>query len=132
MLPYLIALLTNVKSSLRTRLRSGLILPAVLFIFLIILGTTVYAWLENWTLLDALYATVITVTTVGYGDLSPQTFGGRFFSIFFTIAAVGLAGYAISTLAVVVIDYETNRNQRSMEGRRMDRIKELRAWFKLA
>ena len=41
------------------------VLPLLL---LLLIGTVGYAWLEGWSLVDALYATVITITTVGYGD----------------------------------------------------------------
>ncbi len=95
------------------------------FILLIVVGTVGYIWLEGWSFLDALYATVITVTTVGYGDFTPQTQGGRIFAIFFTLIAIGLAGYAISTMAALVIDYEATRLQRGIEERRMKRISNL-------
>lgn len=94
-------------------------------LFMILLGAFVYAWLEGWSLLDSLYATVITVTTVGYGDLSPQTAGGRLFAIFFTLTAVGVAGYAISILAAAVIERQSMRVERTLWKRNMNRIQEL-------
>jgi voltage-gated potassium channel len=94
-------------------------------LFMILLGAFVYAWLEGWSLLDSLYATVITVTTVGYGDLSPQTAGGRLFAIFFTLTAVGVAGYMVSILAATVIERQSTRVQRTLWKRNMHRIEEL-------
>src|SRR5688572_8411032 len=40
---------------------------------LLAVGTVVYSVLEGWTLLDSLYFSVVTLATVGYGDLSPTT-----------------------------------------------------------
>lgn len=98
------------------------VLPLLL---LLLIGTVGYAWLEGWSLVDALYATVITITTVGYGDLSPQTLWGRLFSIFFTLFAIALGGYAISMLAVVVIENEKTRLERNRQERRMKGIANL-------
>jgi voltage-gated potassium channel len=81
-----------------------------------------YAMLEGWSLPDALYATIITITTVGYGDFTPQTLGGRLFAIFFTLSAIGLASYAISTLAAVVIRWEYDRVRRQIQEERMATI----------
>lgn len=94
-------------------------------LLVVVTGTFVYAWLEDWSLLDSLYATVITVTTVGYGDLSPQTVSGRLFAIFFTLTAVGVAGYAISVLAASVIERQATRVERTLWKRNMNRIEEL-------
>jgi voltage-gated potassium channel len=99
--------------------RSSVALSLVPIAVMIGVGTVAYAFLEGWSLPDALYATVITITTVGYGDFSPHTIGGRLFAIFFTLSAIGLASYAISTLAAVVIRWEHDRVRRHIQEERM-------------
>ncbi len=105
--------------------RSGFGTTLIPIIVLIAIGTVCYAALEGWTLPDALYATIITITTVGYGDFSPQTPGGRAFAILFTLSAIGLFSYAISTLAAVVIDWEHGRVKRRIQEKRMEKIANL-------
>ena len=105
--------------------QSGLGLAIIPIVILIAVGTAAYSILEGWSLLDALYATIITITTVGYGDLSPQTLGGRLFAILFTLSAIGLASYAISTLAASVIEWEQSRLQWRLQEQRMKRIASL-------
>ena len=78
-------------------------------ISLILFGAVAYSLIEGWTFLDALYASVITITTVGYGDLSPQTPFGRIFAIGFTLFAISLGGYAISTFAVYFVETRQRR-----------------------
>ncbi|MEI5908007.1 potassium channel family protein [Bacillus spongiae] len=53
-------------------------------------GTIFYSTVEGFSLIDALYFSVITLTTVGYGDLSPQTDFGKIFTIIYLIAGVGI------------------------------------------
>lgn len=54
----------------------------------LLLGTVVYHWLEGWSYLDALYFCVITLATVGYGDLTPTTPVARAFTIVYVINGV--------------------------------------------
>ncbi|MEM7799198.1 MAG: NAD-binding protein [Chloroflexota bacterium] len=105
--------------------RSRLLPLIVPFIFLIAIGTIVYTILEGWTLFDSLYATIITITTVGYGDLSPQTQGGRIFAIFFTLFAIGLAGYAISSSAAILFETQQINRERRVFEKRMNQIAHL-------
>ena len=106
--------------------QSSLFLALLLIALLLVIGTMGYIILEGWSLLEALYATVITITTVGYGDFTPETVIGQIFAIGFTLLAIGVAGYAISTLAAVVFENERTRKERTMQQTRLDRIAKLK------
>lgn len=53
-------------------------------------GTFVYHYFEGWSLLDSLYFSVITLTTVGYGDLTPTRPGTKIFTMMFIIVGIGI------------------------------------------
>jgi voltage-gated potassium channel len=55
---------------------------------ILVVGTTFYTLVEDWSVIEALYFTVITLTTIGYGDLHPTTEFSRVFTIFFVLAGV--------------------------------------------
>lgn len=54
------------------------------------LGTVFYHYNEGWGWLDSLYFSVTTLTTVGYGDLSPHTAGGKVFTIVYLFIGIGI------------------------------------------
>lgn len=56
----------------------------------LLLGTLIYHWLEGWSYLDALYFCVVSLATVGYGDLTPTTPLARAFTIFYLINGIGI------------------------------------------
>jgi len=62
------------------------------------MGTAVYHYLEGWSWLDSAYFSVITLTTVGYGDFSPQTDGGKAFTILYIVIGVGIILSFINTV----------------------------------
>ena len=59
-------------------------------LFIVALGTVMYHRLEGWDWLDSLYFSVITLATVGYGDFSPQTMGGKLFTMVYVIIGIGI------------------------------------------
>lgn len=62
--------------------------------------------IEGWSILDSLYVTVQTVTTVGYGDLTPRTTAGRAFAAVFMLFGVGLVLYALTTAVQSIVQSE--------------------------
>ena len=78
------------------RFWSRLSVPIVILIILILAGTCAYRYVEEWRTLDSLYFTVVTITTIGYGDFSPQTDAGKMITIIFPFLGIGLAFYLFS------------------------------------
>jgi len=61
----------------------------LIYIFInILLGATIYHWLEGWSWLDSFYFVVITLTTIGYGDFTPTTSASKLITIFYSINGV--------------------------------------------
>lgn len=58
----------------------------------------IYHFLEGWSYVDSLYFSVITLTTIGYGDFSPQTDAGKLFTIFYIIIGLGMILSFINTV----------------------------------
>ncbi|MFZ2153682.1 MAG: potassium channel family protein [Candidatus Moraniibacteriota bacterium] len=57
---------------------------------MLISGTIVFHFLEGWRWLDSFYFCVITLATVGYGDLTPKTDLGKIATIFYIISGIGI------------------------------------------
>ncbi len=87
-------------------LRKRLILSGMLIFLMVALGTAGFIIIERWNFLDALYMTIITLTTVGYGEVHNLAPGGRIFNIFLIIGGVGTVFYALSTGAKLVLEGE--------------------------
>jgi voltage-gated potassium channel len=80
--------------------------------------------IEKWEVLDALYMTVITLTTVGYGEVHAVSTPGRIFTIVLVLTGVGLLGY----VAASVVQFMVEGRVRAILGRkrlnkRIDRLK---------
>jgi voltage-gated potassium channel len=86
--------------TLRARLLTGL----VVFAGLLAAGTAGYMAIEGWSLGDALFMTVTTVTTVGYREVRPLDTEGRVFTIVLVLFGVGTAFYLLTTFVALVIE----------------------------
>ena len=72
----------------------------VIIILLTLFGSaTFYHFAEKWSYLDALYFSAATMTTVGYGDITPHTVIGKIFTIIYVFTGVGIGLYGLSLLA---------------------------------
>jgi voltage-gated potassium channel len=68
------------------------------------MGTLGYVLIEDWTTLDALYMTVITVFTVGFMEVHALSAWGRLFTILIIIFGVGTIAYTIGSLAQFMVE----------------------------
>ena len=99
------------------RLRLRLRLPLLVLGAVTVGGTTGYAvlwWGAPDTILDALYMTIITITTVGYGEIRPLGPGGRIFTMIVAVTGVASLFYT----ATVVMEYFVTKNLADPGGRR--------------
>lgn len=70
----------------------------VVLVLMLIVGTCVYAFAEGWSVLDAMYFSVITLTTIGYGDMHPTTQFAKVFTMGYVLIGVGLVFYIFTSL----------------------------------
>jgi voltage-gated potassium channel len=88
-------------------------------IAILVVGVAGYMLIEDWSFFDALYMTVITITTVGYAEVHPLSAGGRIFSIFLIVGGVGGALYAVTGIIEYIVQghYRTTWGRRRMKAR---------------
>lgn len=104
-----------ITSRSKSRLFSKLgIVGGCLAIFFALLCILVTFEVENpdsgiRTIPDALWYAVVTLTTVGYGDISPTTTGGKVIGYIFVFGSVGVLGLLIGNLLTVINDYKENK-----------------------
>lgn len=68
------------------------------------IGVIGFASIEHLPWLDAIYLTITTISTVGYGDVVPVTAAGKIFTILFIICGVGTAGYTLTLILSIIIE----------------------------
>ncbi len=70
---------------------------------LVFVSTCFYVLVEGWSILNAMYFSVITMSTVGYGDIAPITAAGKVFTMIFTVAGIGIFVATITTIATIFV-----------------------------
>jgi voltage-gated potassium channel len=81
-------------------------IPIAILISVILIGCVSFYHIEGVDLVESVYWTISTVTTVGYGDITPKTEGGKIFSIFLMISGVGAILYVLMMMAEFIIEGE--------------------------
>jgi len=71
---------------------------ALVGIAVIGVGTVTYRILEDWSWVDSLYFSVITLTTVGYGDFAPTTDAAKLFTVLYLVVGISLLGASLNEI----------------------------------
>jgi len=61
-------------------------------VLLIAAGTVVFSALEDWSIVDSFYFSVVTATTVGFGDITPETDEAKLFTVVYIIFGISIIG----------------------------------------
>jgi len=96
-------------------------LPLILTVVVMLIGTIGYVLIDDFPIIDAIYQTAITFTTVGFGEIAPISEAGRIFTINLIIA-----GFAVFSSAVGILVNELNK------GHIIAILKERRMLYKIA
>ena len=81
-----------------------------------LIGALIIDKLENWELLDSLWWAIVTMTTVGYGDMAPATLSGRLVAILIMLSGIILVALVTGTISSIFT------TKRIMEGKGLEKI----------
>ena len=72
-------------------------------------GTLFYYRVEGWSIIDSLYFSVMTMSTIGYGDYVPTTTLSKLFTIVFSILSIGFFAAVITKVVSIVLQLKKNK-----------------------
>lgn len=82
------------------------VFPVLALLFLLVIGVIGYSSIEGYNTVDAIYMTVITMSTVGFGTLGELSSGGKIFSVALIILSAGTFIYAVTAITAFVVEGE--------------------------
>ena len=86
--------------------RTKIYTAVFLLVLILFIGVAGYVMISGYSLVDAFYMTVITMTTVGFGEVVPLDDQSKIFTIFLILASVIIVGYALS----IITEYILSKN----------------------
>ncbi len=98
------------RSPSRTPLRTAV----ALLVFTILLGTVGYVVLEGWNIGDAAWMTIISISTVGFGEIRPLSAGGRILTSIIIVSGLTSVAFAGGQAVQVIADRTSQRRVRTM------------------
>ena len=87
-------------------LRARFLLALILIVAVIFTGVAGFHYIEGWSWFDGLYMTLITMTTVGYGETHSLSLPGRVFNAFLIVLAVLAGGFLVATSTQAMLEFE--------------------------
>lgn len=81
-----------------------IIFPFALLVFIIMVGVIGFSIIEDFTLFESFFMTIITISTVGFQEVHPLSEAGRLFTAFLIISSLGIFGYVVTTVTRFIVD----------------------------
>lgn len=77
------------------------------FILILLIGSTIfYTNIENWSVIDSLYFSVMTMATIGYGDFVPTTDFSKIYTIIYTFLSIGtLVAFTAKSISLTYVNH---------------------------
>jgi voltage-gated potassium channel len=83
--------------------------PLLLVLSLMIVGTVFYTLVEGWSVVDAVYFCSMSLATVGYGDVVPDTDAGKIFTVVYVLAGIGILVSFFTALTKKTLEMQAER-----------------------
>jgi voltage-gated potassium channel len=90
--------------------KSKFYVALVLLVLTLFIGVLGYRFIADYDWVDAIYMTVITITTVGFAEVNPLTPEAKIFTIFLILGSVVIVGYAITVITEYIINKSTSNS----------------------
>jgi voltage-gated potassium channel len=96
----------------------------LLVVLVLVIGTTGYVLIEGWSVMDALFMTVTSITTVGYREVHELSPAGRIFTMILLLGGVGTVFYVLTLMVAGVVEgglfvrWEARRRARMLDNLR--------------
>ncbi|KAJ4042596.1 hypothetical protein NW763_011414 [Fusarium oxysporum] len=110
------------KDLLLTMSQRTLMLQSILLLIYLLLGAYIFSEIESWNYLDAVYWTVVTLFTVGFGDYYPTTDLGRGLLIPFALAGIISLGLVISSVRSLILENGKRCIGARIDNRKRDKL----------
>lgn len=81
-----------------------LLYVGIIMLILFFGSATFYHRVEKWRYIDSMYFAAATMTTVGYGDITPKTDAGKLFTILFVFTGAGIALYGLTLMSTHFVE----------------------------
>lgn len=86
------------------------LLTAILALLgIIMISTLGLVYFEKWSFFEAFWVTVVSLTTTGYGDIIPSSFGGRLFLLAVLVTGVGVVAYSLGAIISIFVESQISR-----------------------
>ncbi len=104
--------LRQILRGIRHALNDGRVRGILAFTLAMILWASIfYHFVEGWSWLDSIYFSVVTISTVGFGDFSPETAIGKVFTMGYIVIGLGVFVTAATTVADAILSqYKSDKN----------------------